>query len=73
MPTGRYGVGTSQYTKWLFNLQMESNLLATFSTVQILLIACISGTNALLNLRSSRALAFFWLTFSLGFLFAGGG
>ena len=67
MPTGRYGVGTSQYTKWLFNLQMESNLLATFSTVQILLIACISGTNALLNLRSSRALAFFWLTFSLGF------
>ena len=63
----RYGVGTSQYTKWLFNLQMESNLSATFSTVQILLIACISGTNALLNLRSSRALAFFWLTFSLGF------
>ena len=63
----RYGVGTSQYTKWLFNLQMESNLSATFSTIQILLVACISGTNALLNLRSSRALAFFWLTFSLGF------
>ena len=63
----RYGVGTSQYTKWLFNLQMESNLSATFSTVQILLVACISGTNALLNLRTSRALAFFWLTISLGF------
>ena len=63
----RFGVGISSYTKWLFNLQMEANLSATFSTIQILLVACISGTNALLNLRTSRALAFFWLTISLGF------
>ena len=63
----RYGAGTSHYTKWLFNLQMEANLSATFSTMQILLVACISGTNALLNLRASHALTFFWLTFSLGF------
>ena len=57
----------SVYTQWLLDLNAENNLPATFSTVQILMLVSIGGTNALFTLRNSRGLFFFWITLSLGF------
>ena len=57
----------SVYTQWLLDLNAENNLPATFSTVQILMLVSVGGTNALFTLRNSRGLFFFWITLSLGF------
>ncbi len=67
----RYGVGTSQYTKWLFNLQMESNLSATFSTIQILLVACISGDKCPAKPKDFARFGLFLAYHQLRILFAG--